>query len=337
MKPLNVTVLFDTAGTPPEDQNFTEALKQPDWKTEADVIAALTRLGHKVSIIGAYDDVNVITHGIRKFKPDVVFNLMEHFNGRNEYDRNIPALLELMGVRYTGANPTAFMLSGNKSLAKQLLMHHRVHTPQFVVARFKRSFTRPKTVAFPILVKPLRTDASYGISQASFVESDIDLNTRIKFIHDTFSQDALVEEYVEGRELYASIVGHQKLSLFPVREICFSEVPEDEPKIATYKAKWDEAYRKKWGIKNRFANPISADAMEALTSTCKRAYQILENRGYARIDLRLTPKNEVVIIEVNPNPFLADGEDFAESAKKSGLTYDELIQRIVNIGMNVEV
>lgn len=337
MKPLNITVLFDTAGTPPEDQNFTEVLKTPEWKTEAEVIAALTRLGHTVSMIGAYDDVNVITHGIRKFKPDIVFNLMEHFNGKGEYDRNIPALLELMGVRYTGANPTAFMLCGHKGLAKQLLMHHRIRTPQFVVARLKKSFTRPKSLAFPILVKPLRTDASYGISQASFVETDADLNTRIKYIHDTFAQDALVEEYVDGRELYASVIGHQKLTLFPVREICFSEVPDDEPKIATYKAKWDEAYRKKWGIKNRFANPISADTLEVLTATCKRTYQVLENRGYARIDLRLTPKNEVVIIEVNPNPFLADGEDFAESAKKSGLSYDELIQRIVSIGMNMEV
>ncbi len=337
MKPLNVMVLFDTAGTPPENQDFTEALKTPEWKTESDVIAALTRLGHKVSTVGAYDDVNVITHGIRKYKPDVVFNLMEHFNGKSEYDRNIPALLELMGVRYTGANPTAFMLCGNKSLAKQLLQHHHVRTPQFVVARYKKTFACPKTLAFPMLVKPVRTDASYGISQASFVENEADLNTRIKYIHDTFEQDALVEEYVSGRELYASILGHQKLSLFPVRELCFSEVPDDEPKIATYKAKWDEAYRKKWGIKNRFANPISAEAMETLTTTCKRAYQVLQGRGYARLDLRLTPKNEVVIIEVNPNPFLADGEDFAESAKKSGLRYDELIQRIVSIGMNMEV
>jgi D-alanine-D-alanine ligase len=337
MKPLNVMVLFDTAGTPPENQDFTEDLKTPEWKTESDVITALTHLGHKVSMVGAYDDVNVIIHGIRKYKPDVVFNLMEHFKGRSEYDRNIPALLELMGVRYTGANPTAFMLCGHKAIAKQLLVHHSIRTPQFTTAKLKKTFLRPKSLSFPLLVKPIRTDASYGISQASFVENDDDLAARVKYIHDTFSQDALVEEYIVGRELYASIMGHQKLSIFPVRELCFTEVPDDEPKIATYKAKWDDAYRKKWGIKNRFANPIAAEAMESLTATCKQAYQVLHGRGYARIDLRLTPKNEVVIIEVNPNPFLADGEDFAESAKKSGLSYDDLIQRIVNIGMNVEV
>lgn len=336
MKPLHVLVLFDTAGTPPENQDFTESLKTPDWKTEADVIAALTRLGHKVSMVGAYDDVNVIIHGIRKHKPDMVFNLMEHFNGRSEYDRNIPALLELMGVRYTGANPTSFMLCGNKSIAKQMLMHHRVRTPQFVVARFKKTFVRPKTLPFPILVKPVRTDASYGISQSSFVENDTDLQARITYIHETFSQDALVEEYVDGRELYVSILGHHKLTAFPIRELTFAEVPEDEPRIATYRAKWDEVYRKKWGIKNRFANPIGADALEHIIATCKRAYQVLGGQSYARIDLRLTSKNEVAIIEVNPNPFLADFEDYAESAKKSGLSYDELIQRIVNIGMNME-
>ncbi len=175
MKPLNITVLFDTAGTPPENQDFTEVLKTPGWKTEADVIAALSRLGHVVSAVGAYDDVNVIIHGIRKYKPDIVFNLMEHFKGHSEYDRNIPALLELMGVRYTGANPTAFMLCGNKGLAKQLLQHHRVRTPQFVVACLKKSFARPRSLSFPLLVKPVRTDASYGIAQASFVETDAEL------------------------------------------------------------------------------------------------------------------------------------------------------------------
>lgn len=337
MKPLNVMVLFDTAGTPPEDQDFTEALKTPEWKTENDVIKALTCLGHTVSMVGAYDDVNVIIHGIRRYKPDVVFNLMEHFNGRSEYDRNIPALLELMGVHYTGANPTAFMLCGNKGIAKQMLVHHRVRTPQFVVARFRKSFVRPRNLEFPILVKPVRTDASYGIAQSSFVENDTDLQARITYIHETFVQAALVEEYIDGRELYVSVLGHHKLTVFPIRELCFEEVPKDEPKIATYKAKWDDTYRKKWGIKNRFANPIGAEATERIISTCKRAYQLLGGQSYARIDLRLTPHNDVVILEINPNPFLADGEDFAESAKKSGLSYDELIQRIVNIGMNMEV
>jgi D-alanine-D-alanine ligase len=183
----------------------------------------------------------------------------------------------------------------------------------------------------------VRTDASYGISQASFVETDADMLARVQFVHDTFAQDALVEEYVTGRELYVSILGHKKLQVMPVRELCFEEVPEGEPKIATYKAKWDDAYRKKWGIKNRFANPIAAEAMDKIITTCKRAYQVLQLQSYARIDLRLTPQNEVVIIEVNPNPFLADGEDFAESAKKSGMGYDDLIQKIVNIGMNMEV
>lgn len=337
MKPLNILVLFDTAGTPPENQDFSDQLKTPDWKTEADVTSALARLGHHVSMVGAYDDVNVILHGIRKTKPDLVFNLMEHFNGRSEYDRNIPALLELMGVRYTGSNPPAFMLCGNKSISKQMLMHHRIRTPHFFVARHKKPFARPKTLAFPLLIKPVRTDASYGISQASFVSTDEEMMARVKFVHDTFGQDALVEEYVGGRELYVSVLGHKKLQVLPVRELCFEEVAANEPKIATYKAKWDEAYRKKWGIKNRFANPIGADAMDRIVSICKRAYQVLQVQSYARIDLRLSAENEVVILEVNPNPFLADGEDFAESAKKASLSYDDLIQKIVNIGLNVEL
>ncbi|PIR21019.1 MAG: hypothetical protein COV45_02495 [Deltaproteobacteria bacterium CG11_big_fil_rev_8_21_14_0_20_47_16] len=337
MKPLNIMVLFDTAGTPPENQDFTEELKTEEWATEANVINALKNLGHTVSIVGAYDDINVIIHGIRKYKPDLVFNLMEHFNGRSEYDRNIPALLELMGVRYTGANPTTFMMCGNKSLAKQLLVHHHVRTPHFFLARYKKAFSRPKHLQFPLLVKPVRTDASYGISQASFVENDEEMQTRIQFVHDTFNQGALVEEYATGRELYVSILGQKKLLVMPVRELCFEEVPEGEPKIATYRAKWDEDYRKKWGIKNRFANPIAAEAMDKIIKTCKRAYQVLQIQSYARIDLRLTPENEVIILEVNPNPFLADGEDFAESAKKSGMSYEDLIQKIANIGMNMEV
>ena len=185
-------------------------------------------------------------------------------------------------------------------------------------------------------MKPVAEDASVGIAQASFVDSESALVERIAFVHDSLDHDALVEEYVDGREIYVSLVGNQKLEIFPPREIVFEKVPAGEPRLATYAAKWDAAYRERWGIRNVFANGFSEGVKETLEKVCKKVYALLQIRGYGRIDLRLTPENEVVVLEANPNPHLAKGEDFAESARKGGFTYDALIQKIVNLGLRRE-
>lgn len=334
-KKLNILVLFDTAGTPPDNQDFTAEFKTEDYKAEADVVTALKELGHEVRVLGVYDNIDLITNEVRDHRPDIVFNLTEQFHGEPAFDRNVVGLCELLELPYTGSAPAGMMLCKNKGVAKKILTYHKIKTPSFTVYHRGHKISPPKRLAFPILVKPLREEASYGISQNSLVTNEQELIERIRFVHESMDRDAIVEEYVEGRELYVGILGNQRLQVFPFREMIFSQVPDEEPKIATFKAKWDEKYRKKWGIKNKFIEGLPQSVYDKIAHVSKRVYRLLYIKGYGRLDLRLTPKGEVVVIEANPNPFIAKDEDFALSAQKGEVEYNQLIQRILNLGLGL--
>jgi D-alanine-D-alanine ligase len=237
------------------------------------------------------------------------------------------------GVPYTGCGSTGLTLCKHKGISKKILGYHRIHVPQFVVIPRGSRSGRPRRLKFPMLVKPLKEEASLGISQASFVESDDEFRERVTFIHEKYASDVIAEEYIEGRELYVSVMGNLRLTVFPIRELVFREVPPDEPKIATYRAKWDEEYRKRWGLQNQFARGLDPALVARIEETCKRIYRLLTIDGYARVDLRLTPTGEVYFIEANPNPILAEDEDFAQSGAKAGLTFPQLVERIIRLGM----
>ncbi len=336
MNKLKVLVLFDSAGTPPPDQDFTEEFKSEDWIAEASVVQTLEKLGHEVRTLGIYDDINLVQQEIGDNTPDVVFNLTEVFLGKAYFDKNIPSFLELLKVSYTGCGPGGLMICNNKALTKKILTYHRIKVPNFHIFRRGKRVWHPKRLKFPLMVKPLKEEASTGISKASFVENEKDLEERIKFIHERFNMDALVEEYIEGRELYVSVLGDGRLKTFPIREMKFTQVPDDDPKLATYKAKWDKGYRKRWGIKNEFAGRLPEGAQGKIFSICKRAYRALMIDSYGRFDLRLTPEGEIFIIEANANPALTPDDEFAESAKKAGFGYDKLIQKLLSLALNSE-
>jgi D-alanine-D-alanine ligase len=332
-KRYKVLVLFDTAGTPPADQDFSAELKTDDWAAEAHVISALKKLGHDVRTIGVYDEAGLIIDEIKANPPDVVFNLTEHFNAVSAYDRNVAGLLEMMGVPYTGSSPTGLTLCKNKGMAKEILAYHKIRVPNFAIFSPGATIRRPNRLKFPLFIKPLREEASYGISQDSFVESNEALEERVRFIHERMNQEALAEEYIEGRELYVSILGNGRLRVFPYREVIFSEIPEGQPRFSTFKAKWDDAYRKRWGIQNIFAEALPNGATQRVATICRAVYRALRIRGYGRIDLRVTPEGEIIILEANPNPNLDPEDEFAQSAMKGGLSYDRMIQRILNLGL----
>lgn len=328
-----VLVLFDTAGTPPADQDFSHQLKTDDWAAEAHVIEALQRLGHELRTLGVYDEPGPIIDEIKAHTPDVVFNLAEHFNERSAFDQNIVSLLEMLDVPYTGSGPTGLTLCKNKGMAKEILSYYKIRVPAFAIFPPGAVVRRPKRLAFPLFIKPLKEEASYGIAQDSFVENDEAFEERVRFIHERMDQEALAEEYIEGRELYVSILGNERLQVFPIREVVFTEMPNDRPRFSTFKAKWDDAYRKRWGIQNIFAEPLPEALAQRIGKICKRVYRALRIRGYGRIDLRVTPAGEVVILEANPNPNLDRDDEFAQSATKAGLTYDGLIRRILGLAL----
>lgn len=333
-KRYKVLVLFDTAGTPPADQNFTKELKTDDWATEANIIEALGKLGHEVRTIGVWDEPGMIIDEIKANPPDVVFNLTEHFNEVSAYDRNVAGLLEMMGVPYTGSSPTGLTLCKNKGMAKELLAYHKIRVPNFAIFSPASSIKRPSRLQFPLFIKPAAEEASYGISLDSFVENDEAFEERIRFIHERMNQAALAEEYIDGREIYVSLLGNERLRVFPFREVIFTEFPEDQPKFSTFKAKWDDAYRKRWGIQNVFAEPFANGTAQRIAKICKAVYRALRIQGYGRIDLRVTPEGEVVILEANPNPNLERDDEFAQSAMKAGFTYERLIQRILRLALS---
>ena len=332
-KNLKVLVLFDGSCPTKIDQDLSKEMKTEDWKTEANVMAALGALGYTAEHLAIFDDLDLVRQKLESFAPDILFNLVEQFKNNPGFDQNIVSLLEMQGVPFTGCGATGLVLCKHKGISKKILSYHRIHVPNFVVISRGQRIARPKQLKFPILVKPVKEEASYGISQASFVETDEEFRERVAFIHEKHDADVIAEEYIAGRELYVSLLGNLRLSVFPIRELVFREVPPDEPKIATYRAKWDEEYRKRWGLQNRFAQGLDPALVAHIEQTCKRIYRLLTIDGYARIDLRLTAANEIYFIEANPNPILAADEDFALSADKAGLPYPQLIDRIIRHGM----
>jgi len=333
-KKLKVLALFDAVRATTLDQDLGPELKTADWKTEAGVLAALNELGYPNEHLAIFDDLDLLRQKLQTFSPDVIFNLADQFRNNRAFDQHIVSFLAMTGIPFTGCGSTGLTLCKHKGISKKILSYHRIHTADFVIIPRGRRIARPKRLTFPLLVKPLKEEASYGIAQASFVENDEQFRERTAFIHEKLDNDVIAEEYIEGRELYVSLIGNHRLQVFPIRELVFREVPPDEPKIATYKAKWDEAYRERWGLENRFAEGLEPALVRHIESVCKRIYHLLTIDGYARLDLRLTAKNEVYVIEANPNPMLAPDEDFAQSAKKAGLSYPQLIDRIARLGLN---
>jgi len=332
-KKLKVLALFDAIRPTTIDQDLTKEMKTEDWKTEANVLAALGELGYTTEHLAIFDNLDLLRQKLETFAPDVIFNLADQFKNNRGFDQNIASLLEMQGVPFTGCGATGLVLSKHKGTSKKILGYHHIHVPNFVVIPRGQRIARLKRPKFPLLVKPVKEEASYGISQASFVTSDEQFRERVAFIHEKHDADVIAEEYIEGREFYVSVMGTLKLTVFPIRELVFGQVPPNEPKIATYRAKWDEEYRKRWGLQNQFPEGLEPALVARIEETCKRIYRLLTIEGYARIDLRLTAANEIYFIEANPNPILAADEDFAQAAGKAGLTYPQLIDRIIRQGM----
>jgi D-alanine-D-alanine ligase len=330
---LKVLALFDARSTTTLDQDLSEELKIGDRKTEANVLQALGQLGHTVEYLAIFDELDLIRQKLEKFEPDVIFNLADQFKNNRSFDQNIVSFLAMHGIPFTGCGSSGLTLCKHKAISKKILGYHRIHTPEFVTIARGKHIARPKRLKFPIIVKPLKEEASLGISQASFVETDDQFRERVQFIHQSYDNDVIAEEYIEGRELYVSLLGNHRLEVYPIRELVFREVPPDEPKMATYKAKWDEDYRKRWGLENQFAEGLDPGVVTIIEQTCKRIYHLLTIDGYARIDLRVTRDNKVYFIEANPNPILAEDEDFAQSALKLGVTYPQLIEKILRLGL----
>jgi D-alanine-D-alanine ligase len=327
---VKIAVVFDSLTPDWDDAEYKkEIAAKKEEEAEYDVARALLAKGHDVQLIGIGADLNPMLERLAAFQPKVVFNGVEAFRGTARHEYGVAAVLEMHGYRHTGSSPTGLLVARNKSLTKKVLSFHGISVPAFAEYPPGEKVVRPSELRFPLIVKPLLEDASVGISKASVVESDDALAERVKFIHEKFSQAAIVEELIEGREIYAGLVGNAKLQVLPLVELTFGEESGDLP-IATYKAKWDEEYRKKKKIRNVFAKGLSEDVQARIGDICATAFHALWLRDYGRVDLRLTHDDVVYVLEVNPNPFLAEENEMADAAAKAGMDYPDFIQRIVD-------
>ncbi|WP_447978530.1 D-alanine--D-alanine ligase family protein [Candidatus Nitrospira bockiana] len=332
MKVRRVLVLVHTHLVPPDDASAADA-ETADWKTEYDVVTTLRKLGHEVQALGLHDDLSVARRTIQDWEPDIVFNLLEAFDNVVMFDYNIVSFLEMLRMPYTGSNSRGLMLARDKALSKKLLAYHRIPVPEFTVIRRGRKARLPARMPYPVIVKSLTEEASLGISQASVVDTEEKLKERVAFIHESVGTDALVEQYIAGRELYVGVIGNQRLRVFPVWEMQFTKMPNGVHHIATERVKWSVKYQQKYGIKTAELKDLPDETTQQIQRLCRRVYRALDLSGYARIDLRMDAQGRVYVLEANPNPQIAKGEDFAESAKAAGVSYPALLQRILTLGL----
>tara|TARA_B100000949_G_scaffold137653_1_gene121059 strand:+ start:146 stop:1168 length:1023 start_codon:yes stop_codon:yes gene_type:complete len=332
MKRLRVLALMHDYMVPPDDISGHD-LATVKWKTEFDVASTLEDTGHDVRKLGVKDDLGLIRQAIDDFQPHIAFNLMEAFHEVGVFDMNVVSYLELLRLPYTGCNPRGMVLSRDKALSKKLMAYHRIRVPDFTVFKRGLAIKRPRKLKFPVIVKSLTQEASIGISQASVVEDETKLRERVQFIHESIGTDAIAERFIDGRELYVGVAGNERLQVFPIWEINLSKLPDGAHRIATDRVKWNVEYQKKHKIETNAATDLSETLSEQIQRVSKRVYRALEMSGYARMDFRLDAHGNFFVMEANANPQLAFGEDFAESAERAGISYEELLQRILNFGL----
>ena len=323
-------MLFYSPYQKPRGYDYKEEFADPEnMYTEKDILGALKALGHEVSLLGIYNDITPLFEEIKENPPDVIFNLMEVFHDQTHLEKNMAALLEILNIPFTGASSGVLYACNNKALHKKIFSYHRIKVPRFHDFSLNSRVFVPAKFQLPAVIKPLCEEASRGISKASIVDNSAAFIERVKFIHQHMGLDAIAEEYIEGRELYVTAMGHKQITVFPPRELLFKKIPDGEPHLATYKAKWDDAYRKRWGIDSVVARNLDETTLRRIEEVCRRAYRALDARSYLRFDIRLTAQGDVYIIEPNANPCIARIDEMAQAALQAGVNYQELIQKVL--------
>ena len=317
---------IDAAEPPPEDPVLGQ------------IEAGLRKLGHEPTRISVAADIEPVIAALREAEPAIVFNLAESFDGKSALESNVAALLNLLGHRYTGSSPAGLLMAGDKSLTKQVLGFQKILTPEFATV-YRGALDHVGDLKFPLIVKPPQEDASLGITSKSVVRDIRELLGTMDSLQREFQSPVLVEEFVEGREFYVGVLGNTAPLALPVIELDFSAFPPDRPKVASWEAKWGEGGtggegetgKEFAGTKSIFPTDVSPELVERMQAVAVEAFNALRLRDYGRVDLRVTPAEEIYVIEVNPNCYLEQSGEFSRAAAEAGIAHDGLIARIVEL------
>jgi D-alanine-D-alanine ligase len=341
---VSIAVLYNQIGEEEYERMLRKARRDPDLRVDADtdistareqiarLVTALKTAGFRAYGVNIEDRFEDLYRALTRRRPDVVFNLVEFFNDDPRQEFMVASLYELLRVPYTGASPLALALCQRKGRAKQLLLARGLRTPKFRVME-KGDFRRRHGLHYPLIVKPVREDASVGIDQASVVESFEELERRITYVWKEFDQGALVEEYIAGRELHVPILGNHPARTLPITEIDFSAVPGGLHNILSYAAKWDPRNVAYQNMKVQCPADLPARTAARVSAVALAAYRALDGRDYARVDIRLDKRNRVYVLEVNPNPDLSEQDVFMQSAHQAGLDTTAVLRKLVELAL----
>lgn len=327
---LKVGVLFNFPVRPQRGEDI-------DYLAEVEVLDqinavqdALKNLDFDYRLFPVKDDLEDVIRAIKEYKPSVIINLAEGYMGESSFEMHIPSVLEILGIPYTGSTPMALGLCKDKGLAKAIFRANKIPTPKYLVME---KFKKPRRLKFPLIVKPLREDASIGITRRSFVRNLIDLERQVKYVNSAYKQPALVEEYINGREFNVSILGNEGPLVLPISEIVFWF--NEDPKIVDYAAKWlkdSDEYAKTMPV---CPAELGEELRCRIEKVALKAYRALGCRDYARIDIRLEDKTGIpYVLEVNPNPDISPEAGFVRSLKAAGLSFEEFIMKIISFALS---
>ena len=324
-----VTVLYDAQEKSVREEDLADGKKVPQLVCNQ-IDAVLTKRGYSVKLLAAEAPIKRLVRQLEDDTSDLIFNICESLGGAPDEERRIAALLELLEKRFTGSGSLALTLAGDKALAKKLFDFHKVNSPDFAIIAPGRVEGKPSLTKFPLIVKPTAMDASIGIDAKSVVHTVEDLMERVQYIHNEFHNPALVEEYIDGREIYVAMIGNPPVILPPI-EWDLSKLPPELPRIAGTEAKWDNDFKEA----KEFVADLDEKVLERIRDVAVSAWNALLVRDYARIDMRLTADGTPYVIEVNPNPWLDSKAEFAMAARraKPEMSHGDVIERIVELAM----
>jgi D-alanine-D-alanine ligase len=340
---LKVTILYDLweeepaevqeeAPVPRKRKGQKKRKKRPVKHDREEIFEALEKLGHEPSYYVLDGRLQSLL-GLAKCGADLIFNLTESYAGDDTKEMHVTAFLDMLEIPYTGAGPHAHILAQDKSIAKKMFAFYGIQSPYFATS-YRGAIDHAHDIAFPLIVKPTSEDGSIGIGADAVVNSVKELMERVSYIQTEFDSPALIEEYIEGREIYAAILGsYERAHALPLVELDLSKLPKGVPRIASLDVKFEretEAYKL---TKSAIAEDLDEETEAKLTETAIKAYRAVKLRDYGRIDMRLSSKGDVYVIEANPNPWLSSGQEFAMAARKSGLSYTQMIGEIVELAM----
>jgi D-alanine-D-alanine ligase len=294
------------------------------------VAEALRANGYDVSLYELRDESALLA--LAKTKADLILNMVEAYAGDDSREAHVAAFLDLLELRYTGAGPQALFLAQDKALSKKIFDFHGIRTPRFA-SSYRGKLDHVDDLEFPLIVKPASEDGSVGIDAGAVVRGLRELMERVSMIQEKFDCPALIEEFIEGREIYVGIIGNEKPVALPVVEMDLSKLPDDMPKIAGKEVKWEKGTAAYEMTRSAAARGLHEDLSRRLQETALQVYSALKLRDYGRVDMRLTPDGRIYVIEANPNPWLAPEAELAIAAGLAGRSYVELIGQIVELAL----